>query len=265
MLEYLEEENTSIFEWQTVTLSMNSIFFILVRKVNPTLLNRCLKLFYKKSPVVYGHTLPQFGVPKKKFFISKLPCLKADIKEEMLERGQDPVVFKTSMLYLDYHSASDDMLCSVLTFRDMKDEDFFKSPAISGIVEYLWNKAQPALISAAILFSILMLLMSVYIALGERVLGMEITIISIACLFLVNEFFQIKTIRSNYLKSPWNFADIILFVLMISYIVTRFVNNDDPLGEGWVVSVIVIVGYMRWLSYLRLFDNTSNPLLTISL
>ena len=110
-----------------------------------------------------------------------------------------------------------------------------------------------------------MIFFSVYIALGTRILPLEIVIICLASLILGGEVLQMYTLKGKYLSSVFNFADVVNSILMIAFIAARIADNDNSLALEWISSLAILLGYLRWISYLRYFKTTSKQLLSILL
>ena len=132
-------------------------------------------------------SLPQFGNPTGRHIFARTPSVHSEIQEQIYTPGQERVYFNTTMLYYDYNVVSDDMLDIALVLKSIRAEDVFRTPVIARIIDHLWEKTRSAIISTSLFFSILMILFSVYIGLGTRILPLEIVIICLASLILGGE------------------------------------------------------------------------------
>ena len=262
IIEYLEDKDSrSYYEIQQVTLSLSPLFLFIVTKTNPKIKDRYLSLCIQ--PTVSSEQLPQFGDPRIACTFSKVPILQADDQKKIFKEGQESIFFSTTMLYLDYDPVSDDMFSFVLALGAIKAEDVFRSPVIIKIIDHLWKSTKFSIVVSGLIFSTLMLLFSIYIGLGERALAFEIVLIFLASLLMIGEFIQIHVLRSRYFSNIFNTADIINLSLMIAFLGGRMANEKNILAEEWLSSLVILFGYLRWISYLRYFKTTSTlyPLL----
>ena len=256
IIEYLEDkDNRSYYEIQQITLSLSPLFLFIVTKSNPKIKDRYLSLCIQ--PTVSSEPLPQFGNPRIPYTFSKMPILQADKQKKLSKEGQESIIFSTNMLYLDYDPVSDDMFSFVLALGTIKAEDIFRSPVIIKIIDHLWKSTKFSIVISGLIFSTLMLLFSIYIGLGERALALEIIILVLACTLLIGEFIQVHVLRSRYFSNIFNAADIINLTLMIAFLGDRMRNENNVLTEEWLSSIVILFGYLRWISYLRYFKATS--------
>ena len=257
-LDYLEN-CASVYERQRVIDSLTNLFsFIASEKIHPTLTKRFLDICFAAPDCLHPYNPPKFGKPKITHFSVDHPILNSEVEQQMCNQDNPKqITFKTILLNWDYSLQSDDMFKTLLTVADIQDEEFFKISLIINIVDYLWKKAKFQLFTIGIAFSILMLILSIYIGLGDRVLGLEICILILTTLFLLSECIQISTLGMKYITSVWNWIDLASLVLIIAFIITRLTNNEDETARGWLITGIIIGGYTRWVSYLRLFNPTS--------
>ena len=264
IIDYLEDESARSYgEIESIHRSLSSIFLkFIVTKANPKLKDRYLNLCYHAPS--NSDSLPQFGNPTGRHIFARTPSVHSEIQDQIYTPGQERVYFNTTMLYYDYNVISDDMLDIALVLKSIKAEDVFRTPVIARIIDHLWEKTRSAIISTSLFFSILMILFSVYIGLGMRILPLEIVIICLASLILGGEVLQMYTLKDKYLSSVFNFADVVNSILMIAFIAARIADNDDSLALEWISSLTILLGYLRWISYLRYFKTTSKHLLSIS-
>jgi hypothetical protein len=108
------------------------------------------------------------------------------------------------------------------------------------------------------LFSLDITLISVYVCVGHGLLVHEvfIMIFSFTCLFL--ELIQMCADKKKYIEDLWKWSDIIFTLLTISFIIARFLDIEYNLAMQWRATFIILPGYLRLVSYLRLFPVTRN-------
>src|SRR5690242_12166891 len=90
------------------------------------------------------------------------------------------------------------------------------------ISPYLWQKNTRYQFIMGALFSILMILISVYDGLGVRNVAFEVVILIYGVGFFFYEVLQLFLMRKNYFHSIWNCADFSYFILVIVTMITRF-------------------------------------------
>ena len=260
MLEYIvgyleDRDSRSYCEIEQIIQSLSLLFLFIITKVNPRIKERYLSQCIQ--PTVPHGQLPQFGEPKTACSFSKVPVLQPDDQKKIWKEGQDSVLFRTTMLYLDYDPVSDDMFNFVLALGTIRAEEVFRSPIIIKIIDHLWRSTKFSIVVSGLFFSTMMLLFSIYIGLGERTLALEITIITLASFLMIGELIQIIVLRSRYFSNIFNAADIINGSLMIAFLGGRIANGDNTLAQEWLSSIVILFGYLRWISYLRYFKTTS--------
>ena len=262
ILDFLDDKTRTPYDLIVTMDSLSSIFSEIITNASPSLVKRFLKYAYNDVYTTHGDEIPRFGQADSKNCLSRSLALTPDTKKALYEKGQNRITFQALKLHLDYNPTSDDMLKTATTLSGVNNEEIFSTKAVSSIVEHLWKSGRRFHLASALLFSVLMILFSVYVGLGERTLGLEVSILIISCFFMVCKILQAYKLRMKYLSSVWNLGDTVFFGLMIATIGTRISNNEDELARSWLYSVVIIIGYLRWMSYLRLFDASSR--LTLS-
>ena len=257
MLRHLQDENCPVYERQITIDSITNILALIMDKLKPALTVQYLKLFSSRSSDIHNYKAPEFGKPVKKKTFSTTPVVDSAIEKRIYKRGEDEVQFKTLALNFDYNPRSEDMLEVAFILATTKNEDFLRTQAISNLVDHLWDATKFTNSFMALWFSIMMILFSVYIGVGRRILGLEITIIVMVILAFGAEIIQMKMLKEKYFESLWNWIDLVQLLLTFAFIVARFCNFDNNLARSWVITFIIILGYVRWISYLRLFTPTS--------
>jgi len=102
-----------------------------------------------------------------------------------------------------------------------------------------------------------MIITSIYIGLDDKKTGLEVAILVMSAGFLGLEALQIYVLRSKYLSSVWNWMDILFFVLTITTMALMLGGLSNDLARSWLFSMVLMLGYVRWMAYLRLFDAPS--------
>ena len=266
IVDYLEDtEQRTKNEVIAIIESLTPQFQFIITKINPKTRDRYLTLCCQ--PPISSTPLPRFGDLKTRKTFALQPEVDSQIQAELYRKGVDPVVFTSTLARLDYNPTSDDMFNLIKTLITIKSEEVFKSPIISKIIDHLWTQTKLVTVICGLSFSVLMLLFSIYIGFGKNIIALEAVITGLTVLFLITEMAQMYILRSSYFSDLWNFADVLQDFLMIVFMALRFSddtnkgsansNDDKVLAEEWISSLLILSGYLRWISYLRFFKPTS--------
>ena len=266
IVDYLEDPQRSSEEIVNIMQILTPLFSFILIRINPKIRDRYLALCcqqpYSEDP------LPRFGYSETRKAHNSTPRVDTRTKGIIHKQGVDPVIFTALLPYLDYTPTSNDMFGLIRTLCTIKNEEVFKSSVISKLIDHLWTETKFVTMSYALLYSVFMLLYSIYIGLGQNILGLEITITCLASVILITELIQVCVLGPKYLADLWNILDVIHGFLMIAFMVLRFIddannkhipdNHNQLLTEQWISSLLVLGGYIRWISYLRYFKTTSS-------
>ena len=258
ILDYLEDrDNRNPYEYEMLFKSLTGLSLFIISRTSSEnrdrFLSLCLLPSYSSEP------LPLFGQPEKQYMFNKSPVITDRVKSLIYEEGQDQIVFETNMLHFDYHPASDDMLKLVYVLNYLSSEEIFKTPLITKLINHLWKKTQKKAILFGAIFSVLMIIKSVYIGIGDRNVALEILMLILTIFFIIGEVLQLIFLKYQYFNSMWNWIDITHLAFSVAYVGIRLDNeeNIDLLSEQWVATIMITAGYLRWVSFLRLFTVTS--------
>ena len=257
MADHLNDINVTSHQRQKTLDSLTELFPFIIARLNQSLVNKFLSLFYSTSSEQDGFKAEIFGKAIPSYTHSEATTLGRETFSKLHKEGNEEISFKSIRLNWDYNPSSEDMLQCASTILSIENETYLRFPVISHLVNHLWKSTRPVLIGLAIFYSILMTLISVYIGIGERNLPLEIIILVQTGIAVIMEFLQVTVFKMKYFMEIWNWVDLAQHFLVCAFIITRFVDDDNALTRGWLVASIVIVGYSRWLSYLRLFRASS--------
>ena len=256
IIDYLNDKGVrQSNEVEQVLLSLSPLFKFIMKKANPKIKDQYLALCC--LPSLSPEPLPKFGNPKTKYVFSKKRIIYPAIRNQIYSPGDERVNFSSTMVYQNYNVRSDNMFKTALVLSSIKTEDTFKTPVVIKLVDYLWKETKPTIIIASLYYSVLISLFSVYIGISERNLSVEITIICMSILTLFGEALQAYELRSHHL-SLFNSLDAIIPILMIAFVCARIAESNNLLAQEWLSSIAIMLGYLRWISYLRFFKTTSN-------
>lgn len=227
-----------------------------------------LKIGSGPPEVLGDEELPHFGKlsnrRKKLFYISKSQYFTPEVHTAIMHReeedliGNKPVVSILMLKFmLNYNPYSKDMLRILKCLNRVTCEDIFAAQTVSVLVEYLWHKNKFFHCVMAAIFSVLMVVLSIFSAIGRRDLPMEIIIFVFAIFFTFYELFQIKfTPLPIYFRQVWNWIDLAFDAILILNIV--FLWTDAlRITRQWFMSLSLLFGYLKWISFFRVIDQTS--------
>lgn len=190
--------------------------------------------------------------------------------EDNFDQKNSTIRVSVGFLKLNYGLNSSDMKNFVTTFQGINDQAFFETKIVSVIIARLWNFHKYYHFALCIIYSVMMILYSVMVATGidlsggvvERNLGLDIAIIVLDAVLLVNEIFiQFRDDSKGYFKDVWNFIEFIYYWLLLSAMIYHLqASSMDDLVLAWLFGMSLFLGYLRWLSYFRLFEISSNNL-----
>ncbi len=247
-------------EFQKIIESLTSLLPFILQKIEAKLRCRFLQIACTKSSIPHGKPLPVFGtIESESTIFCRTPVLVQETREQIWgEQGTTQIEFRSNYLYLDYNILSQDMKEVVADLKEQDGEEIFKAPAISTLIDHLWEQAERSLFLFFTLYSAFIIALSVYLTFNDRSLPYEIILIIAAGVLTANEFWQIYNLTKDYLRSPWNWIDLAQLLLTIAFLITRITDNENELARAWMSTIIVIFGYLRWISLLKIFKPTRN-------
>lgn len=259
------EENQKIMEALT-----DMVPFMIAKMDRRTTLSY-LKLCFSDSIATYGKLLEDYGDSERSFHLSTATTLTEGTKNKIAKKGDDQISFKSLALNYDYSITSPQVFELFETLQETDDEELFRNPTISYFVDYFWDKSYNLVVAFSSIQASLMVLISIYVGMGERKLGLEIAILVLTILLILLESIQIRRIKSMYFKQFWNYIDLLQLSLTMTMICSRIAGIDtdydrdtDDADESnsslyisWITALVIILGYTRLISFMRLFSLTS--------
>lgn len=257
ILDFLEDnlKNNTLTFYDTMK-SLSNISTFMFAKCQPESLHRYLQMAFS-TPTMLNKELPKFGIPVRKIRLEKEPILSEEGLEDIYKQGSQTVKFRMVLLYYDFNPLSEDMLSLILVLSKLVDQNFFKTRAISTLVDYLWRANLKYNYAIALCFSILMILASIDLCIETPPLALQIVILVLDFLFILHECLQISCHGLKYFKSVWNYFDLGFYIMLIIAIILQLAHSEDSLAQGWIFTFVFLIGFGRWISYLRLFDLSS--------
>ena len=258
IVDYLSDKDArNHYEVEQVQKSLSGLFHFIMSEMSPKTKNRYLKLCL--VPCLSSTPLPQFGEKETRSALTKITTIQPSVQKRIHKPGQDRISFSNTMIRYDYDITSDDMFGTAVILSSVTDEDTFKTPFIAKVVDYIWKETRPAVIVSSAFFSVLMLLFSIYLGLGQGVLGfgLGLLIVILAGVGLAGEAVKFKALRENYTSNALNWVNTINLLLTILYIATRITSSSTSLIQSGTLSLVILTGCLRLISFLRYFKATS--------
>lgn len=265
-MDYLEDEERDRSDMAYVMESLTSLSSMILTKINPKLRYRYLGICCQQP--LSSEPLPKFIDAKLQYTFSTIPYFTPGVQQAIHKPGQDQAMVTTTMTYFNYKPTSDDMLSLTQALRTIRSEEVFKTQFVKKLIHHLWAKTKFVTFTCGAIYSLYMFLFSVYIGLGQSIPAYEAVLLCFNSLLLVAEIAQMHMLRSKYLKDAWNLIDLVQNFLAMTFIALRLDrsrvhnnvddNADRTLAEQWMSSLAILTGYLRWVSYLRIFTPTRN-------
>jgi len=248
------------FQAQEILISLTPLFWLILAKTEIKIRERFLNICFISPPMPYNYDLPIFGKPAANigYFHSSLDSIYSSINK-IWTKGDDQIDFRTNIINLDYNVLSDDMTKTIKVLRRQGHEEVFKTTIITKLIDHLWHQSRFTLMARFVAFSTFMIALSVYLSLEDNYKVFDIIILIASGLFMFSEFLQVVNLKFDYVLDPWNWLDTLHFGLTIGFAVDRLVNEyRDNLTVAWIATAIILTGYLRWISYLKIFKPTRN-------
>jgi len=207
----------------------------------------------------YRMEVPDYGKPKlQNVVLRQSPEITQEVQDLIWDDGQEQVMFKTNFLLMDYNVTSTDMQNVIKSLRKQKNEEVFKTQMVNKLLDYLWKQTRRILEITFATFSIFMIIFSVYVCLEDPSLAYEVCILVFTGILVWAEILQMLHLKENYFSDLWNWLDVTHLCLTSAFIITRILQDENELARAWISSILILMGYLRWVSYLRLFKPTRN-------
>ncbi len=258
-MDYLEDKDITPSDFQKTISSLSNIIPYIFTKLTFGLIKRFLTISLKEPFTSYNETIPYLYGSGNKILAVDFPILNEDVIQEVYSpKGDDLIKFQALTLNLNYNLLSDDTFDMILTLDQFENEDIFRLRTVSFFIDYCWERTVSHHIKLGVLFSTLMILLSAYVSLDQSNIILELAITACSVLVLIYEILQMYVLRKTYFTSPWNWTDIIFSILVLVFMFMRIMDIDSEFFvDSGLYLVCLLIGYLRWVSYLRLFSSTS--------
>ena len=257
MIEFLR--TCSSVDYFVIMKSLTTILPNLIKISSLELQSAFFEIAFKTCVSHNQAPLPHFGeITHNNCFRSSGTFVSTEVLKAVYNKGQDAVEFKVNPFLMDYNITSNDMLNISLTLSEVQNQEMFEHPVIVNLIDHLWKETYRASLLIFLLFSCFMTLISVYIGLQQKIIGLEVINLILATLYLIGEFQQMRLNWRKYRHNLWNWADVLFSSLTIAFFLARLAGTEYTLAMQWIATLVIMIGYLRWVSYLRLFDFLRN-------
>lgn len=246
-------------------LRFSDIFFKILKMNNSNAASFLQKCVVPAHPKV-ASLIPSYGRIKNN---SRL-CIKLsgtpqptkenlkDVLSKLDEDGTSNIHISYLRIPLNFNPFSLQLLRLIKLLTILDSEELFNTKAIKWLIDYCWDASKKYIWLYTGFYTISILIFSVYAALSERYLALEIIDFAIMVYFIIYEIHQIVTGKAVYFQDLWNLNDLLTFTLRpITYILIWCDTSDEV--RSWLVAFSLLHGYLKWISCFRLFDSTSKP------
>jgi len=249
--DYMEAANQ--YEYQQIIKSLSPLLGFILQKCNVRLRENFLNLCSTTSATCYNLELPNYGSPlKKTAHFASNPQISPALLKKLCKKGQEDIHFRTNALYLDYNVASNDMNMAMKSIQTQNDEKIFQTNAVTGLVDHLWKQSQIYLMMNFIIFSVFIISLSVYIGLQQSHKDFEAALLVYSGVLLFGELLKVSCTQIQYFYSPWRILELMHLMLTIAFVATRITEKGSSLGISWVSTIIILVGYLIWMTHFRI-------------
>ena len=252
-------QKSNIAEFYLINNSLSRIFPLFFNQINHSVVLKFLKYNVNDAYFASDEPIPLFGKSKDRPVVGNSLSFGKEYLDQTYDGKDNKMIgFKSISLNLDYNPISEDMINTCIALQQCDNEEFFKTQTVLTLVNYLWNSHFKYLLSQTIIFSILMIITSIYIGMGDSKLGLEIIILTFGSLFCVMELTQMLNYGFiSYYSSLWNVIDSVFCITLSGTMIARISGLEEGLARAWLYTVILISGYVKWIIHFRIFGATS--------
>ena len=201
---------------------------------------------------------------------SSIPAILRQQKKMVNTKSGSSIPIDTKIIGLasSYEVHDKDTLNLLNIFESKASGRLFEQDAVKFWIEYFWKRARRANMFVLLAFSIYAMLFSIFSAMRGADLSkdQETLIVSLitplAFAFMLMETSQAFADFWGWLSEFWNWIDLIsaLYPLLVcTILLTGLKNHVEEHTIDIHMCVCILVIYLKWISYLRLIDQTSNP------
>jgi len=250
--------------------SLSNIVTKIIR-INSPMAANLLKYFYGTPLTQKNAEIPTYGKLKRSFWsnqqwdISSTPYFTHELREKHLSYHPSPISVNMLKLKYNYDVTSEEMMKLTYALSNNDHEEVFKTPAIATLVDYIWQKNIGVHLLQFVLYSVALLLFSIWAGLDTRPEnGLSIVAFIFGILFFFIELLQFTTFGViDYCLNLWNIFDIIRniwWIITFGYAWKNqdFADRDENTEQtrAWMVSLSILFGYIKWIKYFSFIKQT---------
>ena len=165
------------------------------------------------------------------------------------------IEFKNSAISLNLESGSSDSIEFLKSINNSPIEEIFTTNYIGTLLDYKWQNLKWVLFGQGFLYVIYLVILSVYTGFMRGSDSLMIPLFIVNFFLLAYEGFQIYVLRSSYWKDKWNWIDFFRSVTFIVYAMIVWIDTNEK-HYNWLLIEIVVLSWIRGITYFRLFSNT---------
>ena len=222
--------------------------------------NRNLMYFYENIYSEPKETYDSVAVLRKEPFVGVLsPTPKISTADFVIPSDQNPdlIEFRVSALRFkieDFTADSVEFLDSIIWSAS---PEILKTPVIQSILLYKWRQVSVLIYYQLIVFAGYLLVLTLFVSSlrNEQIAVWGLMVFN--TFFLVCEIPLINYQPYNYIMDAWNVLDssriLLLYVFGILYC---FNDGNESIVEGFILTIIILLSWIRGLAFFRIFKRT---------
>jgi WD40 repeat protein len=207
----------------------------------------------------------KYGAIKSKSPISQLSRRKtlnpSKFVEQPLERAEKPrksesiYLFRTSNFRVPLNIGAKDSIEFMYSLSQCENSEVFKTLFIKAVLEYKWARVKKMLIGQAFIFATELVLLCYYSIYSKNFIVL-ITALSLNTFFFIYEIFQMSYGLLDYILDIWNVIDILRIILLYIYGSYIIFGWEMPVTESIPLLLLILLVWLRFISYFRIFNKT---------
>lgn len=266
LLKHSEKVFKTALDADYILNNFTSIFFKIL-SIDTVNVASFLKICVAPVRAEIASQIPSFGTvesfTKKVYITYDTPLPREEMLKPVIDKinpeGTSQIQAKYFRIPLNFNPNSKHLLQLMRVLLLLDCDEIFRTSAIRMLIDYGWRNSRNFIIVNSIIYSVSMILFSVNLGLKERHLPFEIVNFVIAVMMLFYEFIQFSATPKIYIREIWNVIDVLAVNLRIaSYILVW--SGVDQSVFAWFVAFAFLFGYLRWISYLRIFKSMSKKI-----
>ncbi|OMJ79063.1 hypothetical protein SteCoe_21010 [Stentor coeruleus] len=166
-------------------------------------------------------------------------------------KDKEQVEFKSSIVRFDFILGSQESMQLLRAITHSNNPDFFRTALLKSILKYKWEKVYFILLGEALLYGIMVFIVSYMTIVGNINIGSWIFGI-LNTIMLIKEEVQLIESPKKYIRDFWNIMDVARIILSYVLIIYQQNENESVILE----QILTILYWARAVTYFRIFDKT---------